>query len=532
MICWDSGVVMAQASTHSPRPGAPNGGGVPSPGTPGHGALPDNSHPTGEPLDLEQQIDALLKEIETTVNEVDPWGDAAQRSADTPQAETVIEPSQKLQALSNAGELAMPPEAPDAASNAIELPTEEQIAVETAEQPALPEQAESSPDAERAFLQASSELSTNISDTDQTACIADPSTSDAAPELPNKQPGTADRSLAAELDSALKDATAALDQIAPPEDPPTSEEAVRAAALETVPTDPVSTPQSEHGAAPAVAEALEHEPAPTTDPDTSAGTALIDAENLADLDAALAEQAEAIAHESLHTPEPEVADAATEHSAVDANSGPLMPEPHTTHGTATAVAAVAASVAPSQASSAPARKSDAPVTLVAPAPKPAAAWPKISAQIKVYGLKAANLLGQPMALLPASARDAVGYLSAVTLFNAAAVWVYILFLYSPPAPPPGEHGGPALHASEPPAHVADGNHGGGHGDAATSAHASPDHSTNTQHATDDSDPHAKPSGGTPKDDGGTRADASVHPTTASAHPAEPAHPSEHAPAPH
>lgn len=98
--------------------------------------------------------------------------------------------------------------------------------------------------------------------------------------------------------------------------------------------------------------------------------------------------------------------------------------------------------------------------------------------------KAGKVLGAPMSLMPVSARDAVGYLAAVTLFNALAVWAYMLLIHSPAIPPPA-HDAPALHSKEPPPKHDEASHAekdGAHGPSHGPADAAHDPSHETPHA--------------------------------------------------
>ena len=135
-----------------------------------------------------------------------------------------------------------------------------------------------------------------------------------------------------------------------------------------------------------------------------------------------------------------------------------------------------------------------------------------------------NMLAMPLSLLPESARDMVAYLAAVTVFNALAVWCYMLFIHTPTVPPPA-HDAPALHATEPVAQ-AHGEHGdthapGGHGGA--------------EHGEAKGDGHAKPSDG----EHGEKAETAHAPSASHAaesheasHGEAPGHGAAHEAAPH
>lgn len=360
--------------------------------------------------------------------------------------------------------------------------------------------------------------------------------------------------LAAELDAALKEAGDALERIVPPEDPPAQLEAnsagneqVPAAAAERVepalaaPSQPDSASPHE-SAKPNTVKAhwTNSGGAPATPPpvdapaETPAAEAAPAAElNAEDLDSALAAQAEELEEASRAAEAPPPASAPLEEAPALEPSGAAaelateapseaVPSPsaaaHATQAAPAPASAHATMGATSNATRAPA----AHATTAQPAPaaaeaKKQPAWAALRpllAKVKAPVRKAGDLIAAPLALLPVSARDIVAYLAAVTIFNAAAVWAYMLFIHQPVLPPPA-HDAPALHSTEPApkshgdphAEGATGGHDAGHGDdhVASASHSSSGHEPAGHGASDD---HAAPGKHAPE-----------HETTPAAHPA-------------
>lgn len=473
----------------APRGDARTGAAPEAPGDPARlAAVPLPEAPVGneEPLDLTEQIDALLGEIESASQEADPWGDAAQRGADraVENDERSLEPSQKLLAKVRAGD-AVSDAGPEPSATAASKVTPE-IAPASTE---LPEDAaHASPET------LDDELKKLIAETESVTTPSRPVDAAPAPSTasqesdptPTPAESSARSELAAELDAALEEASAALQQVTPPEDPPATIAAVPAS---------IASPSAEAVApeTPAPAPPVPEAAAPTPQPDpaspahtTAAHAGTGSAADAEALDAALAEQAEALVAEA--TPEATASSASTgisdaqqaavgqsapspgdhsTHTAHSTQAAAPTPTPHTTSAAAHATHSTRGhSPANAPAASTPAPASPASFATTAPArSKPALAG--LGAVLSPALKKLGAALALPLSFLPVSARDAVGYLAAVTLFNALAVWVYMLLVYQPAVPPPA-HDAPALHSSEPAPKPPTDEHNGtdGHGTAA------------------------------------------------------------------
>ncbi len=409
-----------------------------------------------------------------------------------------------------------------------------------------------------------------------------PEPSDAATQAVITTPHAAEQAvdeastLAAELDAALKEAGDALERIVPPEDPPAQPEATssaneQAAAPVVEPVKPALAAAAEADSAsphalakPDTAKAhwTNSGGASATPPPVEAAAQAPAAEpapgaelNAEDLDAALAAQAEELEEASRVAEAPPPASAPVEEAPASEPAGSAGDM--VTEAPAEAVPSPSAAAHATQATPAPAsahtttgatsnatRAAAAHATTAQPAPaaaeqKKQPAWAALRpllAKVKAPVRKAGDLIAAPLALLPVSARDIVAYLAAVTIFNAAAVWAYMLFIHQPVLPPPA-HDAPALHSTEPaPKSHGDphaggktGEHDAGHGDdhAASASHSSSGHEPAGHGASDD---HAAPGKHAPD-----------HETTPPAHPAaseghgasEAAHGAAHGePAPH
>ena len=270
--------------------------------------------------------------------------------------------------------------------------------------------------------------------------------------------GESQTTLAVELEAALREASESLEQVVPPEDPP--------AAAEHEPSEGQTPAATDHAAA------------------APAGDSTVD---LNELDALLAQQAEELEQTGREesaapaaAPAPEVEseqddDRFSEARLASAESTPPAPPApdtataghSTAHGTTAAPAPAALAFGAAPAAPVPALQTQP--KPVAPARRKIVLGPAFSATVKALGL--------PMAMLPTSARDAVAYLAAVTMFNALAVWGYMLFVYKAPVPPPAQDA-PALHAVQPAPdahadpHAAPGSERH-HGSGTAGAHADP-----------------------------------------------------------
>jgi ribonuclease E len=217
---------------------------------------------------------------------------------------------------------------------------------------------------------------------------------------------------------------------------------------------------------------------------TAAAEAAVDAD---DLDAALAEQAEQLEESSRAAEAPAPATVPAEappvseaEAAAQAGEQPLAVVPAEAHSTASTAAVPAETAHVTQHSTVTATanktttaaahatvRTDANAPVVVPEAKPtkppAPAKPSLWARVRAPMDRLGNVLATPLAMLPESARDIVAYLAAVTVFNAMAVWTYMLFIYTPAVAPPA-HDAPALHATEPVPQT-HGEHGDGHAPA-------------------------------------------------------------------
>lgn len=271
-------------------------------------------------------------------------------------------------------------------------------------------------------------------------------------------PREAQTTLAGELDAALKEASEALEHAVPPKDPPL-----------VAADDPIQAEDEQRAESHAGARSKREAMPPQVQSDLGAAGSAVD---LSELDALLARQAEELeksgreasadsapASDAAPAPESDQDDdrfsearLAAAGSVPAANDAEVHATAHSTSvSTATAsespvfVAAPVAPVAQASVTSPGARP-------IAPVRKKIALGPAFAATGKA--------LGFPMALVPAPARDAVAYLAAVTLFNALAVWGYMLFVYKAPVPPPA-HDAPSLHAVEPAPDASGGDHAPG-----------------------------------------------------------------------
>ncbi len=281
---------------------------------------------------------------------------------------------------------------------------------------------------------------------------------DAAPTTSDAGPTGADeagaKSLADELESALAEATGALEQITPPEDPPAGVSPATAAPTALAPTS-----------APApVAEVA----APVSG--TPSTTHKLDEGSIADLDAALAEQAADLEAASRHQEDvaaaaPETAQKAPPPPEPPAESAPIAEQPALESVEspgepidAQPVEAPSPTMPPPVTPAEPAigstpaapalgKPTSAHQTVPRPAPHRAARVNNLSKSARTAVSRVGVILAKPMSLVPESMREVVTYFALVTAFNAAAVWFYILFLHTPAEPVSHEHGA-VLHASD------------------------------------------------------------------------------------
>lgn len=467
---------MAQTRSENPRHTDAHGVGA-------DGARPglDLPAPDEQPLDLTEQIESLIQEIEQTAAEVDPYGDAAARGAERALEDQVreIEPSAKAKAI-----------AVEAAMQAASAQPVDTSPAQSAVTPDLPTEAAPPGDAAGAHaleavldqeFQASAVApafggASEPGDAEQSAvpeATAPPDESVEPPAAVTDNAATGP-SLATELDDALTEATAALEQIAPPEDPIPESPVVPCAATDT--------PQAEAPAA---------EPAPGGASEPAPGPAA-EISDIDMLDADLARQADELEKkfreaEESQTPasfaeaeaaagnDAEAPDAGTEHQAgvARAEVAPASSEPIAVVEDASAVApASVGAPAPAPMPSAAPAKGKKPATAkqehehaAGPASAGKRAFGGLGGKAFAAVARVGAVLGWPLSLLPNSAREVVTYLGAVTLFNALAVWGYMLFVHKPELPPfPPD--APALHATEPPPKTpGEGHEGGeGHGD--------------------------------------------------------------------
>jgi ElaB/YqjD/DUF883 family membrane-anchored ribosome-binding protein len=536
---------MAQTRSESPRQTDPRA----QPARAGDGApslsdLDSANDPAGaEPMDLAAQIDSLLNEIEQASAAADPWGDAAQRAADKlkDDEERTLEPSQKLLAKVRDGVAPMPPEAVAQSESVSEAGVEDAAAAPveaTASVAAATASAGFAPgDAAAADVAAVPEVAAAPEPdvlaealeavlNESHGAVAEPSSAGLlAPVEPGSDAaGAAETSLAAELDAALKEAGDALEQIVPPEDPPAEASApvaVGVGAEEVVDvTQPAPTAaavpvaaahwtNSGAGGAPKPVAAAAADVPAETPASTGAAEAAVDAD---DLDAALAEQAEELEEssraaqspapatvpaEAPPVPETEAAAQAGEqpvavvtaeaHTTASAAAVPTETSHVTQHSTVTATANKTTTAA---AHATVRTDANAPVVVpeAKPTKPPAPAKPSLWARVRAPMDRVGNVLATPLAMLPESARDIVAYLAAVTVFNAMAVWTYMLFIYTPVVAPPA-HDAPALHATEPVPQT-HGEHGDGH---APAGHGGGEHDAAKAegHAKTSADAHAE-----------------------------------------
>lgn len=616
---------MAQTRSDIPRPADPRAA-APRKGDAARdvAAVDADAGAGAEPLDLTEQIEALIGEIEVASAAADPWGEAAQRAAErnAEGEERAIEPSQKLLAkvrdvaaagvgaasadaiVTDSGAIAVKNSGTNTAGSAEAgaVAAEKAPEVSTTEpHAALPNEIDPAPGADDVLAEAlAAELNEATPSTgapaagqelaaqapaDDVAIVEEvvatgPAESPAiVPQVSAVAgvavPGADDAveaasTLAAELDAALKEAGDALENIVPPEDPPAgavADSGVEAAAVPAAEPPPAVEPASVAVKDESAKAHWSNAPAPVADvaevarPDSAisgapvAATAMdgLDAE---DLDAALAAQAEELEEASrvaaAQPPASAPVEAMPAAPAMEAPSAPAAVEAaapaaavalaHATHAAAAPVAAV--STAPSSgAKPAPHKTITTPVPIAAPSvepakPQPVPAWRKALAGLAKPLRKAGDMLAAPLALLPVNARDIVAYLAAVTIFNASAVWAYMIFIYKP-AIPPAAHDTPELHSTEPPPD-AHGDKAGGHDSAshgAAAGHGTAEHAPASHGTVPDAASHdapAQPHGETAANHAPAHADESGHAEAApgdGGH-ADASHEPKHEPAPH